>query len=210
MPTGHEPACILCFVPDTDVGLGWSQGTVPLHTHACFYYSDETALRQTLAFLRMGLDEPGTFNVLFADEGRHAELLGWLQEGYQGSVEEALAARRLSLIPGYPTRDELLRHIAAELDRGLAGGAARIRFLGFIAWGQPGWPDEDGLLQFEAQVNDAVGAYPAVVICTYGVPRLTGRQLIEGGLATHPVVFLNNRVLDESPLYSASGVAGDG
>jgi hypothetical protein len=43
--------------------------------------------------------------------------------------------------------------------------------------------------------------YPAVIICTYGVPRLAGRQLIEGGLGTHPVIFLNDRVLTKSPLY---------
>lgn len=43
--------------------------------------------------------------------------------------------------------------------------------------------------------------YPAVVICTYGVPNLSGNQLVQGGLVTHPVVFLNNQVLSGNPLY---------
>lgn len=188
-----------------EVPLGWSEVTVPLHTHACFYYADEPTLRQTLAFIRHGLDERATFNVIFADESRHRELLDWLREGYDGDVDLARREKRLAVVPGAATRDLLLSNIAAELDAAVGRGARLIRFLGFIAWGTGGWPDEDELLEFESQVNQTVMAYPAVIICTYGVPRLTGRQLIEGGLGTHPVVFLNGRVLHGSPLYLERG-----
>jgi hypothetical protein len=187
-----------------EVTLGWSEDAVPLHTHACFYYTDEPTLRQTLAFLRRGLDEHQTFNVIFADESRHGELLDWLQEGYPGDTDQARRDRRLAAIGGAPTREQLVSNITAELDAAVERGATVIRFLGFIAWGGPGWPDEDTLLEFEAQVNQAVMAYPAVIVCTYGVPRLNGRQLIEGGLGTHPVIFFNNRILERSPLYSAA------
>jgi hypothetical protein len=174
---------------------------VPVHTHACFYYTDEATLRQTIAFLRAGLDEPGTFNVIFADQSRHDELLGWLRDEYGSDLAPAFEDGRLAVIGGAPTRELLLAGIAQQLDAAIARGATLIRFLGFIAWGTEGWPDEQTLLEFESQVNQAVMAYPAVIICTYGVPRLSGRQLIEGGLGTHPVVFLNNRVLHGSPLY---------
>ncbi len=187
------------------VTLGWSDEVVPLHTHACFYYTDEPTVKQTLTFVRTGLDEGDTFNVIFADEARHRELLGWLQDGYHGDVDQALEERRLALIGGAATREGLLSRIAAELDAAMERGAQLVRFLGFIAWGAEGWPDEDELLEFESQVNEAVMAYPAVIICTYGVPRLTGRQLIEGGLGTHPVVFLNDRSLHGSPLYIERG-----
>jgi hypothetical protein len=188
-----------------EVTLGWSNEAVPLHTHACFYYTDEPTLKQTLTFVRTGLDEARTFNVIFADVSRHRELLAWLQEGYEGEVNDALEERRLAVVGGATTREGLLSSIAAELDAAIARGARLIRFLGFIAWGAGGWPDEDELLEFESQVNQAVMAYPAVIICTYGVPRLTGRQLIEGGLGTHPVVFLNGRTLQGSPLYIERG-----
>lgn len=188
-----------------DVSLGWSESTVPLHTHACFYYADEPSLRRTLSFVRQGLDEQGTFNVVFADQCRQDELLGWLQDGYGGDVQRALAERRLAVIGGAPTREQLLASIGAELQAAVARGATLIRFLGFIAWGTEGWPDEDELLEFESQVNEAVMAFPAVIICTYGVPGLSGRQLVEGGLGTHPVVFLNDRVLHESPVYLERG-----
>lgn len=190
-----------------EVSLGWSKGSVPLHTHACFYYSDDPTLRQTLSFLRVGLDEPGTFNVIFADTSRHQQLLDWLQDGYPRQLADVMADRRLAVIGGAPTRELLLSQIAAELDDAMGRGARLIRFLGFIAWGQPGWPDEDELLDFESQVNDAVMAYPAVIICTYGVPKLSGRQLVEGGLTTHPMVFLNDRVLHGSPFVTARGAA---
>ncbi len=184
-----------------EVALGWTRGSVPLHTHACFYYSDEASLKGTLAFLRAGLDAAGELNVIFADRSRHEELLSWLQEGYEGDVSEAIARGTLALVPGAPTKEQLLENIAATLDAGIARGKFVIRFLGFIAWGAPGWPDEAELLAFESEVNAAVRAYPAVVICTYGVPTLSGKQLIDGGLLTHPVVFLNGSTLSESPLY---------
>lgn len=183
------------------VPLGWAEDSVPLHTHACFYYTDEASLKRTLAFLRAGLDAPGEFNVIFADQSRHDDLVDSLQEGYAGDVREHLRTGKLATIGGAPTREQLLSGIAGVLDTALARGYKLIRFLGFIAWGQAGWPEEDDLLEFESQVNSAVRAYPAVIICTYGVPRLNGRQLIEGGLVTHPVVFLNDRVLAGSPLY---------
>jgi hypothetical protein len=186
---------------DREVSLGWSDQSVPLHTHACFYYSDETTLRSSLKFLRVGLDAPGEFNVIFADASRHDSLLGWLQEGYPGTVADHLESGKLAVVGGAPTREQLLAGIAATLDRAMAAGCRVIRFLGFIAWGRDGWPDESTLLQFESEVNSAVSAYPAVIICTYGVPSLSGTQLIQGGLLTHPVVFLNNQVLSGNPLF---------
>lgn len=192
------------------INVGWSDYAVPLHTHACFYYSDEQTLKRTLSFIRLGLDAEGEFNVIFADNSRHAGLLEWLQDGYKGDVQAALNERRLALVGASPTREDLLGNIARTLDSGLEVGNHVIRFLGFIAWGEPGWPTEDNLLEFESQVNDAVRHYPAVIICTYGVPQLVGRQLIEGGLLTHPVVFLNNRVLTDSPLYLDPSTAQEG
>jgi len=191
---------------DTAVAVGWSDDSVPLHTHACFYYADEPTLRSTLAFLRIGLDAAGEFSVIFADASRHDSLLGWLQEGYPGAVSDHLASGKLALVGGAPTREELLADIAATLDRAMASGARLIRFLGFIAWGKEGWPDESTLLRFESEVNAAVSAYPAVIICTYGVPNLSGNQLVRGGLLTHPVVFLNNRVLTGNPLFGDPAV----
>lgn len=146
----------------------------------------------TLAFVQVGLNEPGDFCVLFADQVRAQRLLLWLQEDYSEEIQALIQRGKLAVITGAPTVTELLATIGARLERAVEEGYRLIRFLGFIGWGQPGWPNDRDLLEFEAKVNDAVTAYPAVIICTYGVPSLPGTSLIYGGLQTHPSTMLDD------------------
>lgn len=183
-----------------EVQLGWSGRALPIGTHMCFYYSDDAGLRETLAFVRIGLDDPDAFCVIFADQARFPGLLEWLSDGYPGNLESLIAGRKLALIGGEPTVEQLLVSIGARLDEAVAQGFRVIRFLGFIGWGQPGWPDEAGLLDFERRVNAVVTAYPAVIICTYGVPTLPGTSLIYGGLQTHPVTMIGGDI-QSNPHY---------
>ena len=166
----------------------------------CFYYSDDNGLKETLSFLRIGLDSPAELCVLFADSSRFKDLLGWLSEGYDGELEALVASGKLALIPGAPTLDELTSSIVGRLDEAMSQGFSVIRFLGFIGWGKPGWPDEQALLEFERRVNEVVTSYPAVIICTYGVPTLPGAALIYGGLQTHPVTMIGGNIRD-NPHY---------
>jgi len=182
------------------ISLGWTDRDIPVGTHMCFYYSDDDGLKDTLSFLRVGLDEPKTCCVLFADSSRFAGLLGWLSEGYEGNIDSLIEKNKLVVIGGAPTRPELVSSIGARLDQAMADGYTLIRFLGFIGWGKPGWPDEASLLEFERQVNDVVTAYPAAIICTYGVPHLQGTSLIYGGLQTHPVTMIGDEI-ESNPHY---------
>ncbi|MFN2466308.1 MAG: MEDS domain-containing protein [Candidatus Dormibacteria bacterium] len=188
-----------------EVSLGWDAGTVPLHTHACYYYSDEETLRGSLEFVRAGLDVPEDLGVIFADESRFEQLKGWLQEAHGGDIEGLVANGKLAMIGGAPTMEELVAKIGGRLDEGIAAGYKLIRFLGFIAWGEPGWPDDRTLLEFETTVNNVVMAYPAVIICTYGVPTLGGNRLIFGGLQTHPLVWLGSQEVRANPFYQPPG-----
>lgn len=165
-----------------DVTLGWNEDSLPLGSHVCFYYTNDETLRRTLAFLRVGLDVPGDFCVLFADEVRADRLLAWLQEDYPEDLRALIDRGKLALIGGAPSVGELLTSIGSRLDRAVQEGYRLIRFLGFIGWGQPGWPADRDLLEFEAKVNYAVTNYPALIICTYGVPSLPGTSLIYGGV----------------------------
>ena len=183
-----------------EISLGWNRDTLPQGSHVCFYYLNEEMLRRTLAFLRVGLDEPRDFCVLFADEARSARLLSWLQDDYPEDLQSLIDRGKLAVIGGAPTVDELLSAIGTRLDRAIKDGYQLIRFLGFIGWGQPGWPNDRDLLEFEAKVNYAVTAYPAVIICTYGVPSLPGTSLIYGGLQTHPITMLGD-VTAPNPHY---------
>jgi hypothetical protein len=197
-------------VTTRSIALGWEPGTIALHTHACYYYSDEATLRRSLEFISEGLDQPDDFCVIFSDTSRFDQLKGWLQESYAGDVAALEAGGKLAMIGGAPTMDALLQQIGGRLDQGMAAGYTVIRFLGFIAWGEPGWPDDDTLLEFESKVNEVVTGYPAVIVCTYGVPRLGGNRLLYGGLQTHPVVWLDDRTVADNPFYRGPGTVRAG
>jgi hypothetical protein len=184
----------------TEIGVGWGSETLPIGSHVCCYYSGDGPLRDTLAFLRVGLDRPGEFCVLFADISRHAGLLEWLAVGYAGNVAERISEGKLALIGGAPGLEQLVAQIAARLDGAVDAGHTVIRFLGFIGWGMPGWPSDHDLLEFEARVNEVVTAYPAVIICTYAIPALAGPTLIYGGLQTHPLVAIDHGRIVSNPL----------
>ena len=191
---------------DRAISLGWDPSTVSLHTHACYYYSDELTLRRSLEFVRDGLDAPDELCVIFSDVSRFDQLKGWLQDSYGGDVNQLEARGKLAMIGGAPTMDALLSQIGGRLDEGMAAGYSVIRFLGFIAWGEPGWPNDDTLLEFESKVNEVVTSYPAVIVCTYGVPTLGGNRLLYGGLQTHPVVWFDDRGVADNPFYAPSAV----
>ncbi len=182
--------------------LGFGDESLPAGSHVCWYYSGEDQLRETPGFIRLGLERDGEFCALFADESRFDELLSWLAEGLREDPRELIARGRLALIGGAPTMAGLLEGIGSRLDRAIQDGYRLIRFLGFIAWGSPGWPDEATLLEFESRVNQVVTAYPAVIVCTYGVPTLAGPRLIYGGLLAHPITIIQGRVVRDSPFYA--------
>jgi hypothetical protein len=183
------------------VDLGFGGEPLALGSHACWYYSGEDQLRETLQFIRLGLEREGEFCVLFADESRFEGLLSWLGEDLREQPRAFIERGQLALIGGAPTMAGLLNSIGTRLDRAIQEGFRLIRFLGFIAWQSPGWPDDRTLLEFEAHVNEVVTAYPAVIVCTYGVPTLPGPSLIYGGLQAHPISIIQGRVVRESPFY---------
>jgi hypothetical protein len=183
------------------VDLGFGGEPLPLGSHACWYYSGEDQLREALQFIRLGLEREGEFCALFADESRFDGLLSWLGEDMREEPEAFIESGQLALIGGAPTTVGLLDSIGARLDRAIQEGYRLIRFLGFIAWQSPGWPDDRSLLEFEARVNEVVTAYPAVIVCTYGVPTLLGPSLIYGGLQAHPISIIHGRMIRESPFY---------
>ena len=175
--------------------LGWNDERLPLHSVVSFYYSDEGTARRSLAFLRAGLAEPGTFCLALADPSRQRAILDLLQDGHDGDLQELIDAGKLALVAGRPSFDELAQAMASRMDQALAGGHVRVRFLGFVAWGQPGWPDLSALRLCEAQVNRMAAVYPAVVVCAYSVPQLPGDYVREKCLGNEPVIVVNHRVV---------------
>ncbi len=174
------------------IPLGWSDETVPLHSYVAFYYSDEGAISQSLAFLRVGLDEDGTFCAMLTDRSRHEYVIGQFQKQYDRDLTALIRQGKLAMVGESPTFEDLAYSMISRMDRALAEGYVRIRALGFVAWGQPGWPDISALKRCEAEVNRVAAAYPAVIVCTYNVPKLAG--VIVETAVDGPVIVVNEPV----------------
>ncbi|HXM56240.1 MAG TPA: MEDS domain-containing protein [Candidatus Dormibacteraeota bacterium] len=175
------------------VGLGWDGQELPLHSYVAFYYIDSEALRRSLAFLRLGLDEPDTFNVLLADAGQHERILRELQNGYEGDVRGACEAGRLATVGLIEDFEELAGMIRVAMDAVLGAGYRRVRVLGLVGWGLPWYPDAAWLKRCEAEVNEVVARYPMVVVCLYDVPSFVDPLAVRAPSGLEPVIVTRGR-----------------
>jgi len=180
--------------------LGFADLTVDVPSHICLFYSDDDELRGRLDFLSIALQDPTQVAVLFGRSERLKEILGYIATDHGRDVEQDLRDGLIVLIEGDPDADKLIPKIAAALDAAVARGATLIRFLGFIGWGDPSWPSQDALMEFESKVNAAVLSYPAVIVCTYNTNQLPGSVLIFGGIETHPFTIIGT-TLCKNPHY---------
>jgi hypothetical protein len=180
------------------IQAGWSDQLLPLHSHVCFYYSDDATLRRSLSFLRVGLDVPDELCMLFADPHEQAALLALIQEGYAGHVSERMDEGKLAVLSPSPTRQEVAVELSACLEGGLAAGFTAIRLLGYPGFNRPGWPSTDEILSLEDDCNEVAAAYPAVIVCAYG-PGVES-DVMARQLRLHPGVWVHGQV-ERNPLY---------
>jgi len=171
------------------VGLGWDGRELPLHSYVAFYYLHDSALRRGLGFLRLGLDEQDTFNVLLADAAQHRRLLDELQCGYPGDVEGACDAGRLATVGLTEDFDEMAAMIDGVMDAVRGAGYRRVRILALVGWGLSWYPDAAWLRRCEAEVNRVVAEYPMVVVCLYDVPGFVDPLAMEVGTGPEPFVL---------------------
>jgi len=180
--------------------LGFADLAVDVPSHICLFYSDDDELRGRLDFLSIALQDPTQVAVLFGRLERLTEVLGYIAADHGRDIDADLRDGRIVLIDGDPDADKLIPKIGSALDAAVARGATLIRFLGFIGWGDPSWPSQAALLEFESKVNAAVLNYPAVIICTYNTNQLPGSVLIFGGIETHPLTIIGT-TLCKNPHY---------
>lgn len=177
--------------------LGWGDRTVPLHTTVSFYYANEETLGRALSFLRVGLDEPGTFCVAVAGPGYDRRLLEQLQRGYRNQLGTMLEAGKLDVVTDLSSFEAVATAMVERMDGAMARGFERIRALGLVAWGQPDWLDLAALKRCEEAANMVAASYPAVIVCVYNVPQLVGDAMLEAG--DELAIFLNRGMVPEQP-----------
>lgn len=154
------------------IPLGWGDQTVGLHSYVAFYYSTPEAVRRSLAFIRIGLDEPGTFCIFLAEERRIEPLLQALNEGYGGDAHDRIEDGKLVAAAWHPNFEGLADTLMGRLEHALGDGYVRIRAMGLVAWDEVGWGDASWLKRCERAINMAASMYPMVILCTYKMPEL--------------------------------------
>jgi hypothetical protein len=170
------------------VALGWEDRRLPLNSYVAFYYLDDEVLGRCLSFLRVGLDEPGTFCVLLAEAAQHQRVLSELQRGYDGDVERACDDGRLATVGLIPEFEELAAMIRMAMDAVLAAGYRRVRVLSLVGWGLSWHPDAAWLKRCEAEVNRVVAEYPMIVVCLYEVPSFVDPLAVDIGTGAQPII----------------------
>ncbi len=173
------------------ISLGWGGQEVALHSYVAFYYSTPEAVRRSLAFLRVGLDEPDTFCIFLAEESRIDGLLSDLQDGSEQDVLERIDRGHLVAASWDPNFEGLVDTLMARLDRALADGYVRIRAMGLVAWDRVGWGDPVWLKRCERAMNMAAAMYPMVILCTYNIPQMAGHLVRETSEPDDPRIVVN-------------------
>ncbi|HET7701175.1 MAG TPA: MEDS domain-containing protein [Candidatus Limnocylindria bacterium] len=180
--------------------LGFGDRTIPVPSHVCLFYYDDTELRSRFGFLKIGLEAPDEAVVLFGRAERLDQVKAYLASDLGRDLAADHDSGKLVFVGGDRDPDVLLGGIGSALDRLAKRGTKLIRFMGFIGWGDPSWPSDIELLKFEAAVNGAAAKFPVIVVCAYNVVELPGPILMTGGVATHPYTVVG-ATLCENPHY---------
>jgi len=180
------------------VRLGIGTTYAPLGSHMAHFWDSDAQFRKGVEFLAYGLDAGNACFVFGYDEAnmRVLEVL----RSFGCDVAAAASKGNLIVIGGGPTANDMLGEIGSQFRAAMGRGAETLRLLGNIGWGVKGWPPEDEILDFEAQVTQAARQFPSIVVCMYDVRNISGRVLFRGGLGTHPYCIYGGD-LHTNPAY---------
>lgn len=180
------------------IALGIREEHVHPGAHIAFLWESDEQFLEALGFLEAGF-RASDYGIVFGYGEANMKVIAGLKN--KGIDVEALERQgRLAEVGGQPTGEATLAAIGAAFQKMIDHGAQLVRLLGNIGWGRAGWPSEDEILRFEAQVTQAAMDFPCIVVCMYDMKGLSGRIMIHGALETHPLTFCGN-VMRQNPYY---------
>jgi len=182
--------------PATQVPLGIGEQYVRRGDHIAYFWETEQQFEEAVNFLRVGLEGDDACFVFGHDQANQKVLAILGRRGVD--VEWFRDRGRLQVIAGRPSAEAMLEEIGGQFQAALTSGAPLLRLLGNLGWGRQNWPDDDGILAFEARVTEAARNFPCVVLCLYDVWSLSGRIILKGGLETHPCTVRHNVLRENS------------
>jgi hypothetical protein len=189
--------------PRRQIPLGFTAEPFPEGTHICYLYSDEAERKRFMSeFISSGIDQHESVLYL-ADTGpeqleRAIEELGIAPA--QAQQNQLTVATCLDTY--YPTGEfvpeRMLSHIP-EIYMNHAAGCAGARATSEMTWALHGVPGSDRLVEYEAQINEVLKAYPLTTICQYDTRKFDGATIFKL-LNVHPVMIVHGQIM-RNPFY---------
>ncbi len=160
-------------------------GSVPWGTHFCQFYQTKQDLVDILVpYFKAGL-ENNEFCIWITSEPL---LVAEAQEAMRGAVDdfdEYLSQGQIEIIPynewyllgGTFDDDQVLDGWASKLEEALGRGYSGLRLTGNTLWLERNhW---QAFTEYEAKVNDVIGKYRMLAICTYCLAKCDGAAVID-------------------------------
>ena len=169
------------------VPLGIADAFAAPGDHIGYFWERELELDATADFLATGLERDEVCVLLGHDAANARVLAGLEHRGFQPN--DVQRRNRLHTVSGQQPAGAVLHDIEARIRTAIGGGIPMVRVLGNLGWGHSGWPAERDILSLEARVTNAVRNLPSIVLCAYDVHALSGRQLLLGGVESHPLTL---------------------
>jgi hypothetical protein len=181
------------------IPLGITEDDVALGSHLVYLWQTDEEFESGVRFLKLGIANKSEFCVLFGLDAPTERVLEVLRKT-SPYLDRVLEERRLAILRCDSSASATLANIEAQFEGALQTGATAIRFLGTLGMGGDPFPGKrmDEAIELENGVTALALRYPCVMVCMYDVKCVSGRVLLDGGFATHPLTVWND-ALKENP-----------
>jgi hypothetical protein len=174
--------------------------------HACCLYTSEIEHQAVVTpFLRQGLEQAQ--KVLYVwDSHEEESILGYLHkdgldpgpylnEGHLGllSVQDVAARQKLSGASG------AVDWLRTEVELACSEGYSGLWITGEMTWALWKLPNQEGLSDYEAELNEFIPSSQCVCLCQYDRRRF-GPQMLMNALKLHPFVAIGPGIYDNTTI----------
>jgi hypothetical protein len=179
--------------------------------HVCLFYDNpERQLETAVEFVRQGVERNELCLYVCADRAcpdfssaLHRSGLPVTELVMTGALrildktEAHLARNRFE-----PER--MVALLSAATEQALDAGFNGLRAAGEMSWILDGVPGTDGIIEYEAVMNEFFSSSRAVGLCQYDSRRLS-EEVVEGAMRTHPRAILEGHVCS-NPFYEPAEI----